>query len=942
MQKTKRSFALILAVALLVSLFTVQISAASTSSANAITYTDEAQITNLEAVKMLTSLGIINGMSDGKFNPTGTVTRAQMAKMIYVLRNGGVDDGAKGYPSMGFTDINGHWAAGYINAIAAAGIIGGFGNGKFCPDQEVTATQCYKMLLVLIGYNAQKTGLVGSNWARTTLGLAATEGLTYNITGSVTIGMQRQLAAQAIANCIDATRVKLDNGEYVEYAKTDIDPTVGEKYLGLKTAEGVYLGNHEFSVDGSTTNEGYIKILSVENGKTGDTLKLKSSADLTLVGQQVKVHYKTENDSTVNVVYGMYANGDSKLEPFTVVDDYDVDDLKTKSSKDAITFVNGEEEKNDSKNITVDTLIGDNNKYNVPKYAGLTLINNDGLKDKDGKDSAYNAIALITIPTLLKIDTDSSSTLTFSSALATSKFLESKPDTKTSFKLTDSKYTFDLPAKLAVDDVVLAWYNEMGSVLHVSAAASVSGKVDAIKKDGDSIRVSGTYYSYGYPSDSFMGYADDSDITAYNKISTGNTYTVYLCNGYYLAADRTAGSDSKGTYAVVKGAYVSGDDLKMKLYLSSDSTKTYTVEKFFGEKIEDLSDKELDALNTELNALVKNGLLVTYETSDANVNILAASDAKSLYTTTTLDIDDDDVKNANDYAIEDSYTVKQSGSDTDYFYRESFKALKNAKYTKIDTTAADITDASVYFTSEPTLFVQHNDDWDVYKLSDFSDDVNWKDLGTKSNLNIVAVRNGSDKIECLMIANGTYKPEADSNYFYAYVVDDPAKDDSTHTTLTVWTGSETKDLSVNKSVAKVTDTLGIQKHTLIAYTLDSDGKIDDLYAVMNNLHTSDKDEFGDHTIGYGKITGVDGDAYEVDVTAETNANAKAGKTSIKKTADSKIMVIDSDKTEGVSSTSITKNSYCVFVANSDDEIVFIATDTAASFTDDFKGANNIG
>ena len=58
---------------------------------------------------------------------------------------------------------------------------------------------------------------------------------------------------------------------------------------------------------------------------------------------------------------------------------------------------------------------------------------------------------------------------------------------------------------------------------------------------------------------------------------------------------------------------------------------------------------------------------------------------------------------------------------------------------------------------------------------------------------------------------------------------------------------------------------------------------------MNNLHTSDKDEFGDHTIGYGKITGVDGDAYEVDVTAETNANAKAGKTSIKKTADSKIM-----------------------------------------------------
>ena len=49
-------------------------------------FTDQADIKASEAVDTLVALGVVNGYDDGSFKPNGTVTRAEMAKMIYVLR----------------------------------------------------------------------------------------------------------------------------------------------------------------------------------------------------------------------------------------------------------------------------------------------------------------------------------------------------------------------------------------------------------------------------------------------------------------------------------------------------------------------------------------------------------------------------------------------------------------------------------------------------------------------------------------------------------------------------------------------------------------------------------------------------------------------------------------------------------------------------------------
>ena len=58
-------------------------------------FTDQADIkVDSEVVDTLVSLGVIEGFENGSFQPNGTVTRAQMAKMIYVLRTGNSDASA--------------------------------------------------------------------------------------------------------------------------------------------------------------------------------------------------------------------------------------------------------------------------------------------------------------------------------------------------------------------------------------------------------------------------------------------------------------------------------------------------------------------------------------------------------------------------------------------------------------------------------------------------------------------------------------------------------------------------------------------------------------------------------------------------------------------------------------------------------------------------------
>ena len=86
MRNLKRALSLALALVMVLSMMVVGAGAVSIDD-----FTDADEIVNTEAVTTMVSLGVIDGNDDGSYNPTGTVKRGEMAKLISVMLNGGKD-----------------------------------------------------------------------------------------------------------------------------------------------------------------------------------------------------------------------------------------------------------------------------------------------------------------------------------------------------------------------------------------------------------------------------------------------------------------------------------------------------------------------------------------------------------------------------------------------------------------------------------------------------------------------------------------------------------------------------------------------------------------------------------------------------------------------------------------------------------------------------------
>ncbi|MDY3618726.1 S-layer homology domain-containing protein [Agathobaculum sp.] len=261
-------------------------------------FTDVAEIAedNLEAVDTLVALNVINGYTDGSFQPNGTITRAEMAKMIYVLRTGSDNANAYKESSTKFVDLNtskSAWAAGYIKYCEALGIIAGKNATHFDPDATVTGEEAAKMLLVTLGYNAETAKLTGSGWGQRTTALADENGILENVTAPLKLALPREYAAVMMYNAVNAPTVRLRDGSYTNMNDDgDAYPTIGRRYMGLYTDTGVLTS---ISKDNLTVN-----VTDSDSTHAGSTTFTKLSKDYTdLLGQKVKVMYKDDKTSKV-------------------------------------------------------------------------------------------------------------------------------------------------------------------------------------------------------------------------------------------------------------------------------------------------------------------------------------------------------------------------------------------------------------------------------------------------------------------------------------------------------------------------------------------------------------------------------------------------------------------------------------------------------------------
>lgn len=215
MKKIKTILSVLLAVLMLFSMMVPMASAAEYSDVPA-THKYYKAITDLSVY------GILNGFEDGTFRPEETVTRAQFAKIICYALN--IGDLAGGAVDTGFTDVDpNHWAAGNIKMAASMGIINGMGDGTFQPESPVLYEQAVKMVVCALGYSKAAEDNGGYFYGHMTV--AANIGILKASDGVVGAGANRGTIANLVNNMLDAEQVT-STGEKGESLKEQQIKTV--------------------------------------------------------------------------------------------------------------------------------------------------------------------------------------------------------------------------------------------------------------------------------------------------------------------------------------------------------------------------------------------------------------------------------------------------------------------------------------------------------------------------------------------------------------------------------------------------------------------------------------------------------------------------------------------------------------------------------------------
>ena len=762
-------------------------------------FTDQADIkVDADVVDTLVSLGIIEGFEDGSFQPNATVTRAQMAKMIYVLRTGKSDASAYNDDKTSFTDIGSHWARGYIKYCQSLGIIAGKSNTIFAPNATVTAQEAAKMLLVTLGYDANKAGLVGANWASKTNALADENGLLEDVNTSFTGPCPRQYAAQLIYNALDTETVVWRDDAYTNenYAGAP-NKTIGQKYMGLESKD-----------------TGVLAAVSKEDGK--DTFRLtvtglpslsKVSKDYSsLLGQEVKVLYK-ETDK----VYGVYAT-DKNLAVTTLVDDIDDADKTNGKFK-----VDGTEYKtNATGNATAEDTI------KVYTTADLTGTKALGEKDEDGKLTGTDGVALKSIPayeTVTLIDNDDDDKIDFGvytpftfakvtykgtdsitlKAMGGTQFADSK--TGIDYDLKDDDVTLYDGAKK--DDYVLVTegkYTATGYT-NIVKATTVSGKVAARKTatTDDStvvakeVRVDGTWYKVA-------NYENNADA---NKVAVDDEFDFYGVNGFVFFADKTAGSVSASNIAFVDKAAEKnygtdkGDVILANLYFADGTSK------------KDVSVAKVGNVDIDKNPN-------SFDTPAAKAD--TKTDAKIAEEMVAQRLYKYSVKSNGDYELT-ALSDDEKGSYDEYVTTGAKATLTNKDGKFSGVTVGDSKASTVRFSDDAVVFVKDKDDVKVRTGKSVAAWKNHETAGYMSYICGLADKTSGNYYMGIgaVVLGADQKVTGNSDVKYGMLVSDlsESKVDSTnYYNFTVWNGTKNVDVKVEQKDAYKT----FAKNTFIAYT----------------------------------------------------------------------------------------------------------------------------
>ncbi len=252
----------------------------------------EATHKNYTAITTLADMGIINGYTDGTFKPDNAVTRAEMAKLISVLYGYDVNSVAKSP----FTDVaDDHWAVTFIATMKDVGIINGMGDGTFLPNNEVTYEQSLKMIVCALNWGeiaAQAS--TPEDWS---LGYRQ-QALKLGITKGVVVDSNsspapRGTIAQLLYNSLDAKRAEKVVDANGQVSFKPADKPISEEKSIFELNGLQIVSTPTQSIDGKFIKDGYVRFVD----GVGNTYEMSvgSNTDLlTAGGRYADIKYQKD------------------------------------------------------------------------------------------------------------------------------------------------------------------------------------------------------------------------------------------------------------------------------------------------------------------------------------------------------------------------------------------------------------------------------------------------------------------------------------------------------------------------------------------------------------------------------------------------------------------------------------------------------------------------
>ena len=602
MKNLKRIFSLALAGTMLAGMLTVGASAAD--------FTDADSIKNNEAVDTMVALNIINGKDDGSFAPEATVTRAEMAKMITIMLNGGSEPALTANASNAkFTDIGGHWAQKYIEYCVSQNVIAGRGDGTFAPDATVTGTEAAKMALTALGYNSEVFNFTGIDW-EVNVNAAANAPSANLYDGLRNInpgeGLSRDNAAQMLYNALDANVVEISynitsNGVETGVVIRDKKSMMTERFGAVKVV-GIVTGNEIATIGQATAEdkgETVIELTNEDDVKTfgNASVTLKVSTDASVLGRTVSAYVKSNaKASGADVMGSVVLTNDDKV----------VTDTSGKKLADLAK---------DNK-LTIPAGVKTNKDYTATEKASpvagdtTIMIDNNGDKKVD-----YIFVVTYQVAQISKIDTKNEK-VTFKGLTGVTR--------------VDFEDVIDYE-EFEEDDYVLV--NTFGGKYYLTAPETVEGELTEYKVNDDSEATKLTIDSTTYDVSAVEVNAT-TELTSAKTLGEANLETeavFYLdANGKIVAMGEA--KEAAAQYAISWGG-ASGnkiDNNRIKLTLEDGTTAIYTVDSKSDVKIGGTNGSEFSGkgiTNANKNAV---GALIAYTIkSNGNVSLKVVENTAS-------------------------------------------------------------------------------------------------------------------------------------------------------------------------------------------------------------------------------------------------------------------------------------------------------------------------